>query len=37
MLDDLLQYVPVFVLVVFRIAGLMLYAPSSAARAFPIA
>jgi flagellar biosynthetic protein FliR len=25
--DELLQYVPVFVLVVFRIAGLMLYAP----------
>jgi flagellar biosynthesis protein FliR len=26
-LDDLLQYVPVFVLALFRIAGLMMYAP----------
>lgn len=26
-LDDLLQYVPVFVLTLFRIAGLMMYAP----------
>jgi flagellar biosynthetic protein FliR len=25
--DELLQYVPVFVLAVFRIAGLMMYAP----------
>jgi|SRR5580658_9805154 flagellar biosynthetic protein FliR len=27
MLDDLLQYVPVFVLALFRIAGLLMYAP----------